>query len=239
MFAETFSFGAASNSSSIKIDDYVAPEISPCTSRPASPAAHAVDFSPRHLSFSRRSSLLGAYQSSLPPSVMAITTQLRRHAIEDMSPSDSPDSVLSSDLSTSGIDQDEGFYDGPHSPSTDYSDGSDFDPTLWDLSQMSATSSPRPSLSLQAQAVSSYTQRRRQRQALVRLQCIAQRAPDLAMLIEERHPSSLPLACEVLCTKRRSKTADSIRGTSSLSRVDKPGCSCVRKPIKMRKRASR
>ncbi|RMZ78411.1 hypothetical protein DV738_g3872, partial [Chaetothyriales sp. CBS 135597] len=238
MFAETFSFGASS-SSSINFDDYVPPEISPCTSRPATPA-HVVNFSAHQLSFSRRNSLLDNYQSSLPPSsVMALTTQLKHHAIQDRSPSDSPDSALSPDL-TARIDQDEGFYDGPHSPGTDYSDGLDFDPTLWDLSQMSATSSPRPSLSLQAQAVSSYTQRRRQRQALVRLQCIAQRAPDLAMLIEERHPSSLPLACEVLCTKRRSGgTADSVRGNSTLSRVEKPGCSCVKKPIKMRKRASR
>ena len=57
-------------------------------------------------------------------------------------------------------------------PATNVSDFSyesnDVDPTLWDLSMsdsMLATSSPRPSLSLEAQALSSYTMRRRQRQA--------------------------------------------------------------------------
>ncbi|RMZ90522.1 hypothetical protein DV736_g2257, partial [Chaetothyriales sp. CBS 134916] len=235
MFNETFSF-CSSSSSSIDMDDYSSTEISPCSSPSASPT-HAVDFSPHLSAVSGRNSHFDDYQPSLPPSVVALTTQLKHHAIQDMSPSDSLDSTSSPPDST--IDQDEGFYDGPDSPNTDYSEDSDFDPTLWDLSHMSATSSPRPSLSLEAQALSSYTQRRRHRQALVRLQCMAQRAPDLAMLIEECHPSSLPLACEVLCNRRRSKSTDNLRGTSNLSRVEKPGCSCVRKSIKMRKRTTR
>ena len=93
---------------------------------------------------------------------------------------------------------DEGFFDGSDTPPSDYD--ADFDHSVFDLSMrdLHTTSSPRPSLSLEAQALSSYTQRRRQRQALVRLQCMAKRAPDLAMLIEECHPSSMPLSSDPL-----------------------------------------
>ncbi|KAK7898055.1 hypothetical protein LTR67_004687 [Exophiala xenobiotica] len=88
------------------------------------------------------------------------------------SPSLPPSDPGSPTDSASASDVDEGFYDGPDTPATTVSDPydlDDVDPTLWDLSMsdaMVATSSPRPSLSLEAQALSSYTMRRRQRQAL-------------------------------------------------------------------------
>lgn len=53
----------------------------------------------------------------------------------------------------------------------------------------------------------SFALRRRQRQSLSRLQCVGKRIPDLAILAEERHPSSLPLSSPVVegeTTKGRS-----------------------------------
>ncbi|RJE17170.1 hypothetical protein PHISCL_10493, partial [Aspergillus sclerotialis] len=126
------------------------------------------------------------------------------------------------------------YCEGPDTPATTVSDlsydSSEIDPTLWDLSMsdtMVATSSPRPSLSLEAQALSSYTMRRRQRQALVRLQCLATRTPDLAMLIEECHPSSLPLETAILkaysSSKGRSDSTCSISGAGPCGNATSSG----------------
>jgi hypothetical protein len=149
------------------------------------------------------------------------------------------------------LEDDEGFYEGPDTPATtisDYSyDSADVDPTLWDLSMsdtLVATSSPRPSLSLEAQALSSYTMRRRQRQALVRLQCLATRTPDLAMLIEECHPSSMPFETDILkswnATKGRTESTSG-SGVTSSGRIEKDRSGSIavsRKAPRMRKKTN-
>jgi hypothetical protein len=190
----------------------------------------------------------------------ALAAQLQSQALSDTemrSPSPPPSDGSSSpaDSATPGTDVDEGFYDGPDTPATVVSEDDetdDVDPALWDLSMsdaMVATSSPRPSLSLEAQALSSYTLRRRQRQALVRLQCLVSRAPDLAMLIEECHPSSLPFETDMvrgLDSRGRSESACGIPGlgfpdSTNTGRIEKNrhgSIVTVRKTPRMRKRTT-
>ena len=232
MFNENFSFSVADPVAAV---ESTSTDISPYTSRCSSPRLDS--FCPRSKTYPRRDSRFDSWRPR-HPSVTALTAQLE-HAcgITDHVVPDSPSSMASPTDSL----YDEGYYDGPETPATSCSDeSSDFDPALWDLSacDYSATSSPRPSLSLEAQALSSYTMRRRQRQALVRLQCLAKRTPDIAMLIEECHPSSLPLNNEVSWTttssrsdstislgggykieKQRSDTISSRRGTKSRKRT--------------------
>lgn len=184
MFNENFSFGEP-----LALSEPISTDISPFASRSSSPRLENSRIQP----YARRDSRFDSWRPPRHPSVTALTAQLESHALTDHLTLDSPVSMASPNDSL----YDEGFYDGPDTPATTSSDESnDFDPALWDLSvcDYSATSSPRPSLSLEAQALSSYTMRRRQRQALVRLQCLAKRTPDIAMLIEECHPSSLPLS---------------------------------------------
>ncbi len=253
MFNENFSFGSTPNPAALQlsIEECTSAEISPFTSRCSTP--HSTH------SQSRRDSRFDSYRSApRHPSITALTAQLQSHALNDMNmrtPSPPPSDISSPSDSASTVD-DEGYCEGPDTPATmtsDYSyDANDMDPTLWDLSMsdtMVATSSPRPSLSLEAQALSSYTLRRRQRQALVRLQCLATRTPDLAMLIEECHPSSLPLDAGLLRAFSSSigRTGSSSNlsgmggsGTSS-GRIEKertPSVAAVRKAPRLRKRTS-
>jgi len=204
MFDENFSFTSTTRSTSHtdSIKAWTAAEISPYTSRCSSPHESQSATPCRDVRFD-------AYRlSGNPgrPSITALTAQLQSHALNDsemLSPSPPPSDVASPTACTPDTDLDEGFYDSPETPATPISDlyeSGDLDPALWDLSMsdgMVPTSSPRPSLSLEAQALSSYTMRRRQRQALIRLQCLVSRAPDLAMLLEECHPSSLPFEDEI------------------------------------------
>lgn len=195
MFNENFSFDSVPRSPTIAVEDCTSADISPFTSPCASPKSRAPA--------TRRDSRFDAYRQANHPrhaSIAALTAQLQSHALSDTemrSRSPSPSDSASPTVSTPDTDIDEGFYDGPDTPITTISElyePTEIDPTFWDLSvndSTVATSSPRPSLSLEAQALSSYTMRRRQRQALIRLQCMVSRAPDLAMLIEECHPSSL------------------------------------------------
>jgi hypothetical protein len=200
MFNENFSFEASSQAQSLSLplEASTSGEISPFTSRCSSPR-NGRAASPQ------RDSRFDTHRHNIPhrhPSVAALTAQLQSQALNDTemrSPSLPPSEPETPTESNSDTDVDEGFYDGPETPETPIADmyegEDDVDPTLWDLSMsdaLVARSAPRPSLSLDAQALSSYTMRRRQRQALVRLQCMVTRAPDLAMLIEECHPSSLP-----------------------------------------------
>jgi hypothetical protein len=122
-------------------------------------------------------------------------------------------------------DLDEGFVeaDDPHTSSNN----STFDPSLWDLSMADLNTTSYPSHS-----PPSFALRRRQRQALVRLQCLTKRAPDLAMLVEECHPSSLPIV-----DKGRAKSISSVSG-----RVEKDrsiSASVVKRMPRMRKRNTR
>lgn len=252
MFNESFSFGSTPNPTSLhlSIEECTSAEISPCTSRCSTPQSSRGPSA-------RRDSRFDVYRSApRHPSITALTAQLQSHALSDMdsrSPSPPP-SEMESSSGSSTVD-DEGYCEGPDTPATtvsDYSyDPTDIDPTLWDLSMsdtMVATSSPRPSLSLEAQALSSHTIRRRQRQALVRLQCLASRTPDLAMLIEECHPSSLPLETGILKAvgssrgRNDSTSNGSVVGSGLTSgRIEKErttSVAAVRKAPRMRKRTS-
>lgn len=249
MFNENFSFGSSPKAAALalSIEECTSAEISPFTSQCPSPRS-------AHAPLARRDSRFDSYRSTpRHPSVTALTAQLQSHALNDLemrSPSPPPSDMASP--SESETVDDEGYYEGPDTPATAISDFSyesnDIDPTLWDLSMsdtMVATSSPRPSLSLEAQALSSYTMRRRQRQALVRLQCLATRTPDLAMLIEECHPSSLPLETGILKaygSKGRSESSAGVglagNGGNS-GRIEKERSTSValaRRPPRMRKR---
>ena len=230
MFDENFTF-ASSAITTTSLNNTSA-EISPYTSRCSSPKLGYSE--PQHAP--RRDSRFDIYLPPRHPSITALTAQLEHHALSESPRSESPFSMASPADSS---DQDEGFYDGPDTPSTNYSDcADDFNPSLWDMnmSELSITSSPRPSLSLEAQATSSFTQRRRHRQALVRLQCMAKRAPDIAMLLEECHPSEMPW------TGGKSRSNSSISLGTSSGRIEKErptSIPSVRKPTRMRKRPTR
>lgn len=255
MFDENFSFGSSPPSPSQQaVEECTSADISPFTSRCSSPYRSRTPAL-------RRDSRFDTHRhsgSSRRPSISAVTAQLQSHGLNDTemrSPSLPPSDITSPAESTldTDADADEGFCEGPDTPATTVSDLSydyiDVDPTLWDLSMsdaMIATSSPRPSLSLEAQALSSYTMRRRQRQALVRLQCMVSRTPDLAMLIEECHPSSLPLETDLIraYSKAQSESPSSVTGSGLTSggnagRIEKErsaSMAAVRKAPRMRKR---
>lgn len=227
MFNTNFSFSSAQSEPVVE-----STEISPYNSRCPSP--HQVEFTPDI----RSSRTYNGYQYEIHrprhPSITALTSQLESHNLVDQRLSYAPDDEDEQNSSSmpNAIDQDEGYYEGPDTPSTS---SDDFDPTLYDLSMsdLGATSSPRPSLSLEAQAYSSHSMRRRQRQALIRLQCLASRTPDLAMLIEECHPSSLPMPCEV--TPRSGSTCSITSGRVEKER--RRSSAAVKRLPRMRKRS--
>lgn len=222
MFNEHFSFVSGTTNPLV-----VSTNVSPYTSRCSSPTRSDMP-SEAHLPRAYRDTRYDSYRARRQ-SITTLTAQLESHDLsERRTPSYTP--VYHDEPS---VEHDEGYYEGPETPasstSSDYS--SDFDPSLYDLSMsdMSVTSSPRPSLSLEAQSYSSHSMRRRQRQTLIRLQCLAKCTPDLAMLIEECHPSSMPLPSDLT---PRSGSACS----TTSSRIDKEHRrSAVRKSPKMRK----
>lgn len=237
MFNENFSF-VSSTSPHFDNNDYTSADISPFTSRSSSPRPHHAHPTTAYLH--QRDNRYDTYRAPRHPSITALTAQLETHALT--SDSTLTSSPITRDSISSGTDidtdtADEGFFEGADTPPSDYD--ADFDHSLFDLSMrdLHATSSPRPSLSLEAQALSSYTQRRRQRQALVRLQCLAKRAPDLAMLIEECHPSSMPMSSDPLWQAGSKSSRSS--STASITRVEKDRWSNVRKVPRIRKRLAR
>lgn len=228
MFNANFSFSSAQTEPVTHSAD-----ISPYNSRCSSP--HQVDFPPEIQSSRTYRNLQYDIYRPRHSSITALTSQLESHNLVDRRPSyalDYEDEPTPS-FTPVAVDQDEGYYEGPETPTTSASD--DFDPTLYDLSMsdLSATSSPRPSLSLEAQAYSSYSMRRRQRQALIRLQCLANRTPDLAILIEECHPSSLPMPSDV--TPRSGSTCSITSGRIEKER--RKSSAAVRRLPRMRKRS--
>lgn len=233
MFNENFSFASAEPVGSVEPNSA---DISPYTSRCSSPRIESL--CPRSQPYTRRDSRFDSWRAPRHQSITALTSQLEHHAITDQIVPDSPVSMASPGDSS----YDEGFYDGPETPSSSCSDESnDFDPALWDLSvcDYSATSSPRPSLSLEAQALSAYTMRRRQRQALVRLQCLAKRTPDIAMLIEECHPSSLPLSSEASWNVSSSRSNSTVSLSNYKIEKQRSDTGNARRPTKTRKRMTK
>lgn len=237
MFDKNFSFlSPTSSPPSCASTDAVlsSPDLSPFSSRCPSPLLHPsqpptsspLAFRQRDNRFNSRPSLT---LLSVPrhPSITALTSEFEAQLLDcpsDLSVSSSAYSDVSSPR-TELDDLDEGFVE-PDQHQNSSSD-STFDPFLWDLSMadLNATSCP-------SHSAPSFALRRRQRQALVRVQCLAKRAPDLAMLVEERHPSSLPMM-----DKSRAK---SISGVSGRIEKDRSiSASVVKRMPRMRKRNTR
>lgn len=227
MFNEHFSFlSSSSNPLGASAMCCTSTDISPLASRCTSPVSSGTVAYKASRDIKHGSSRLSR------PSMAALTAQFESHSLSHRRrPSYTSDwSEGSSPLSTS---EDEGYFEGPETPRSTLSDSCD-DPSLYDLSMfdVNTTSSPRPSLSLEAQATSPHSIRRRQRQVLIRLQCLVKQAPDLAMLIEECHPSSTP---DDICWSMTGRPGSACSITSG--RVEK-NCrdrAMVRKTTRMRK----
>ena len=216
MFNENFSFlSSTSTTNSFTYGDCISSDVSPFTSRSSSPRPYLRNSSVSARStpgFPRRDSRFDSI-TSMPSnvSITALTAQLETHGLS----SEAGRHPASPTATTSAYSDfsDEGFVDGPTPSDHD----SDYDPSLWDLStsDLNLTSSPR------VNNIPSFALRRRQRQALVRLQCLAQRAPNLMMLVEECHPSSMPLPEEPVWVAG-AKRPHSV-STSSLSNGGRAG----------------
>lgn len=237
MFDKNFSFLSSTSSppSCASTDNVLSsPDLSPFSSRCPSPLLHPsqpptsspLAFRQRDNRFNSRPSLT---LLSVPrhPSITALTSDFEAQLLD--SPSDlSVSSSAYSDVSTPGTDLDdldEGFVESNHHHNS-LSDSA-FDPLLWDLSMADLNTTSFPSNS-----APSFTLRRRQRQALMRLQCLTKRAPDLAILVEERHPSSLPMM-----DKKRAKSISS--GSGRIEKDRTVGASVVKRMPRMRKRNTR
>jgi hypothetical protein len=242
MFNENFSFlSSTSTTNSFTYGDSISSDVSPFTSRSSSPRPYLRNSSVSARStpgFPRRDSRFDSI-TSIPSnvSISALTAQLETHVLS----SEAGRHPASPTATTSAYSDfsDEGFVDGPTLSDHD----SDYDPSLWDLStsDLNLTSSPRDSLGMNN--IPSFALRRRQRQALVRLQCLAQRAPNLMMLIEECHPSSMPLPEESVWVAgaKRTHSASTLslsNGSRAGTRVEKERSlsTTVKRPPRMRKR---
>ena len=233
MFDENFSFlSSTSNTASLNLDDCSSSDVSPFTSRSSSPRGYrrknSVSSSSTLPPTSRRDSRFDSV-TSMPRehSVSALTAQFETQALatDESDITSSPTTITSynSDFS------DEGFVDGP--PLADLGM-----PIDWDL----PTSDPRSSY-VGNLSLPSFALRRRQRQALVRLQCLAQRAPDLMMLAEEQHPSEIMGSDDLAWLAVARRPASSGSSSVSSGRVEKErsgGASVLRGP-RMRKRSTR
>jgi hypothetical protein len=242
MFNENFSFlSSTSTTNSFTYGDSISSDVSPFTSRSSSPRPYLRNSSVSARStpgFPRRDSRFDSI-TSIPSnvSISALTAQLETHVLS----SEAGRHPASPTATTSAYSDfsDEGFVDGPTLSDHD----SDYDPSLWDLStsDLNLTSSPRDSLGVNN--IPSFALRRRQRQALVRLQCLAQRAPNLMMLIEECHPSSMPLPEESVWVAgaKRTHSASTLglsNGGRAGTRVEKERSlsTTVKRSPRMRKR---
>jgi len=239
MFDENFSFLSSASSpvaNSYTSDSYSS-DVSPFTSRCSSPGPEQ-SIVPSQPS---RGQLDTRFFTSTRPalrnaSITALTARLENHSITQSPTSSthhSEPSYSSSYMSTytstpttpinNDYNFDEGFSEppSPDMPNLDIPPYCDLNMNMTDDIDMPPTSHPSSSLS------PSFALRRRQRQQLVRLQCMAREAPVLMMLIEECHPSDLPLA-------KSSPRSGSIGSASKLSQSAR-----VQKIPKMRKRNTR
>jgi len=258
MFDENFSFLARSADNTTAYRGYPSADVSPLASRCSSPKlapcrppplADALSFPPARRRDSRYNSItsIPSLPAARQPSITALTTQFENHSLlsthmpssatnssctsmgDDSSITTTPTTPTSGTFRysfDSDLDLDEGFVDGP-----------DLDPSLWALGL------PPHGASTSAHgAVPSFALRRRQRQALMRLQCLAQRAPDLMVLLEERHPSDLPLADDLALAAWRKRGSIVLSPAAKLDKerpAATPGGVRVGKGVKMRKRTTR
>lgn len=246
MFDENFSFlsSAASGINTLASEGLCSSEVSPFSSRCPSPAPHHRNsFTTLPLRQHHDSRFFSSSRSALRhPSISTLTAKLESHDLSSPSDSSLSDSCSMTDSPISTVPStpiDEGFSEPMPSP--------DYDLSEWDISMsdlISTTSAPTssPLSSLPSSFdIPQYALRRRQRQALTRLQCLSSHAPDLLMLIEECHPSSMPVACEPNATHwaatNRSEGVCSSSSCSLSGRIEKVGSN--RRAPRMRKRATR
>lgn len=248
MFDENFSFlsptpGPFSCASNDTVPS--SPDPSPFSSRCPSPVLQpthettSLAFRQRDPRYNSRPSLAMLHVPR-HPSITALTAEFDSHGLDSPSTLSSSSSSPYSNVSTPNTeldDLDEGYYVDPDTQNSSSCNNNMFDPSLWDLA-MSADLNPTsyPSSDSRSPAAS-FALRRRQRQALVRLQCLAKRAPDLAMLVEECHPSSLPMSD----TPRSKSTSSSGGGggRTDRERSNSTGAGIVKRIPKMKKRVTR
>jgi hypothetical protein len=237
MFDENFSFLSSTTSPSSCPSNDTAPSspgVSPFSSRCSSPIPRPAEPTFTSLTFRQRDNRYDSRpiftNTHVPrhPSITALTAEFDSqvlHTSSDFAASSSS-YFTNSNSNTDLEDLEEGPTENVHHYTSHTSDDV-FDPSLWDLSLSNLNTTSYPTTSPPA-----FGMRRRQRQAFVRLQCLARRAPDLAMLMEECHPSSLPLI-----DRGRAK---SISGGTG--RIEKERSSCVnvaKRLPRIRKRVTR
>jgi hypothetical protein len=237
MFDENFSFLSSTTSPSYCGSNDTAPSspnLSPFSSRCSSPLLQPVRHTSSPLALRQRDNRFNSRPTitkvNVPrhPSITALTADFESHVLNspsELSISSFPYSNVSTP-NTEPDDLDEGFVEPAYHHTSSRSDTT-FAPSLWDLSMANLNTTSCPS-----DSVPSFSLRRRQRQALARLQCLARRTPDIAMLMEECHPSSLPLM-----DTGRSKSISSNCGRMEKERLS--GAGVVKRMPRMRKRATR
>lgn len=235
MFNENFTF-TSPRADSFDVSNQPSADVSPFTSRCPTPPAYA--FRSHKVVRSTRDVRYDSDRHATRPSISSLTEQFESHLLADETESES--------RSEEG-EQDEGYYEGPNTPTTPLFDDTAYSNeysllSLDDNADLrNVTSHPRPSLSLEAQAMSPFTLRRRQRQALVRLQCLARRTPDLAILIEECRPNALVEDGEASWTSASSPTSatSSKSPIFSTGRIEKDRRAAVQRFARVRRRSQR
>lgn len=237
MFDENFSFISTTTSPFSCVSNEIDPcstDISPFSSRCPSPISpprtqafpSALAIRQRDDRFNSRPSLT---KLNLPrhPSIIALTGDLESQVVSCPSDHSTPPCPYAdnSPPNTELEVLDPGFGEPADHRTVPSSRADSFDPSLWDLSMADLNTTSYPS-----DLSPPYTLRRRQRQALMRLQCLGKRAPDLAILVEECHPSSLPMVGKV--------RAKSISSGGRIEKERAPSVSVVKRTPRMRKRAT-
>ena len=185
---EDFSFLSSANNTDSELasffissqfqSGYTSESVSPRTSRIGTPSASA----PSRKALHRDARFY-------PADVGALTTRFQDHTLDHNA------SSRSSSASTSTATSATSSPSVPSSPTVGAAPQYTAEP---DMALWSSTLSELHSLTPPASSSLSYSSMpssviRRQRQSLVRLQCLAQTAPELAILMEECHPSSLSI----------------------------------------------
>lgn len=227
---------------------YTSESVSPHTSRPSSPQSHLKGRDSRYYGNHHYRPSLTSTKTSRDQSVTALTSQFRDYSINSRAtaplPPESPSSPVSpTTTSRHSSSSTSASSFGPPTPPPDYrspsppnlswpTESSDMSMDL-DLHHppLKPLSAPPTHTAAPSYASLPPSLLRRQRQTLVRLQCLAQSAPGLAMLIEECHPSDLPLLSTNPCTSGGGGYGGSGAGSpagsrrSSLSSVATPASS--------------
>ena len=168
------------------------------------------------------------------PSIIALIAQLYA---DKSSQTESSLSMAFAAKCTLG--QDQGFQESLDTPVANTCGYlSDFEASDLSMFAISAPSSPWPNLSLEEQALSSYTYRIRQRQTLIRVQRIPRRASDTAMSIEECHHSSSPPNASTWTGSQTKSNSLGITVNGGMKHKP-PARLRVRKAPRMRKRGKR